>query len=332
MRKILITSNVEALAKDYRTNLFNGRNSSFTKPKERIKKLLEDIKDKKEVGYNNWVDYAYYLQSIFDHYDELLDLRPKEFDRYQKLYFDVDERLLKDKKWIKNKNSRKSFADTVVELMRYEDVRQKEIIPYIEKLGIHTCVYCNTQYTPTVHIKKGKVLGGYELDHNKPKSKYPFLCTSFFNLYPVCSNCNGWKLDREAEFELYTEDPSQLELFEFKLEKASIIKYMLFQNASVLKILLDSNHFSLLRNHNQLFHLEEYYSSFRDVAEELIWKSKTRNDVYKDQMIKSFNILFPRKKADVNRFLYGFYPLSQDIHRRPLTKLQQDIAKQLKIY
>ena len=331
MYRILISSKVEGLAKDYRDNLFGKRRKDFIKPLILLQKQLDDINAQKGRRYNNWTVYANYLTNIITHYDDLLDLKPSQFGTYHTNYFNVPKRILTDKKWRKTKIGRVSFADTVVKLMRYEDVRSKEIIPYFEKLGIRTCVYCNSQYVPTVHFEKGKVVGGYQLDHNWPKSEFPFLCTSFFNLYPVCSNCNLWKLDNRAKFVLYSDDSTQIEPFKFSLTKVSIIKYMLYQNSEELDIVFDSSDKTLRDNHEQLFHTDEYYRSFRDVAEELVWKSKTRNDVYKKQMIQSFLKLFPRRKADINRFLYGFYFSPNDTHQRPLTKFQQDIAKQLGI-
>lgn len=330
MRRILITPRIERIAEDYRNNIFKGRQRNFERPEQLLQKLLDDINAKKCRGYKNWHVYAKYLQNIISHYNELLDLKPGQFDDYHMRYFNVSKAFLTDKTW-RNNSGRTSFSDVVVKKMRYEDVRQKEILPYLEQLGVYTCVYCNSQYTPTIHIAKGHLKGGFELDHNRPKSEFPFLCTSFFNLYPVCSNCNGWKLDRKAEFVLYTENYKELDPFYFSLDKASIIKYMLYHDSAVLDIVFDSKDLVLLTNHNKLFHIDKYYKAFRDVAEELVWKSKTRNNIYQKQMIKSFQKLFPRKKADIIRFLYGLYPLTQDIYRRPLTKLQQDLAKQLKI-
>ncbi len=331
MRRILITQRIEKIAKDYRDNLFKNRRSNFVKPKKQLQDLFDDINNQQGLKYENWNTYSQYLNNIIVHYDELLDLKPSKFETYFRNYFNVGKDILTDKKWIKLSGREISFSDTVVKLMRYEDVRNKEIIPYLEELGIRTCVYCNSQYTPAVHVKKGHLLGGFELDHNWPKSEFPFLCTSFFNLYPVCSNCNKWKSEKKAKFVLYTDDYNQLEPFKFYLEKGSLIKYMLYQNPDVLDIVFDSTDADLLKNHKELFHTDKYYKAFRDVAEELVWKSKTRNDVYKQQLIQSFKKLFPRRKSDINRFLYGFYSCPRDIHQRPLTKLQQDIAKQLKI-
>lgn len=57
------------------------------------------------------------------------------------------------------------------------------------KLGIKACVYCNASYTVATDDDRAT----FQIDHSYPKSKYPFLCTSFFNLQPSCMHCNQIK-------------------------------------------------------------------------------------------------------------------------------------------
>lgn len=47
--------------------------------------------------------------------------------------------------------------------------------------------------------------GYYDLDHGKPKAKYPYLCTSFFNLQPACPSCNRKKSD-DVKKEFFPDD------------------------------------------------------------------------------------------------------------------------------
>ncbi len=58
------------------------------------------------------------------------------------------------------------------------------------QLGVKVCPYCNRMYTTTL-------FGGYKIrpdfDHFYPKSKYPYLAVSLFNLIPSCSICNRKK-------------------------------------------------------------------------------------------------------------------------------------------
>ena len=63
---------------------------------------------------------------------------------------------------------------------------------YIQSLGIRSCPYCNRQFTFSITVsrlkKDGKTLTlktiKPELDHFFPKSKYPYLAISLYNLIP----------------------------------------------------------------------------------------------------------------------------------------------------
>ncbi len=317
MKRILITNGVQLMADEYRDNLFKDRRGSFIKPLDGLKKLKNTI----TLGQN----YVDYVDAIIRNYDEILTLHPKDFDAYKGTHFN----MLSDKQ-LTTKSGNICFYDAIVKAMRYEEVRKTEIVKYIEKLGIKTCVYCNTQYASTIR-HYNQFIAGYEIDHYKPKSKYPFLCISFFNMQPSCASCNRWKSDEESKFNLYTDEIGNLNPFLFSLNESSIIKYMLVQSNDVLKITVSSQEPGLVSNHNERFHVEALYQSFKDEAEELLWKYKTRNDTYIDQLIDSFTRLFPYKRDEIKRFLYGFYSQEKDIHKRPLTKMKQDIAKQLKL-
>lgn len=174
----------------------------------------------------------------------------------------------------------------------------------------------------------GKTRAMYQLDHYFPKSRYPMLSISFFNLQPCCSSCNTSKSYRRALFNLYVENPRwEKSPFKFQLDKKSILEYKLSRKE--LKILFDvPNDRKLKNNMERLFHISELYTSLTDVAEELIWKASAWNKAYLSQVIfKGKNI----ETNLLNRILYGFYTEEKDILKRPLTKFQQDIARQLGI-
>ncbi len=91
--------------------------------------------------------------------------------------------------------------------MRYDAVQSTEIRPYMKKLGIKACVYCNAAYAVATDDNKAT----FQVDHYYPKSKYPFLCTSFFNLFPSCMHCNQIKSKNTGyDYCLYTEDPARV--------------------------------------------------------------------------------------------------------------------------
>lgn len=332
MRRIYIDEAVKEVAQYYKDHLFEKHTRrDFVKPKDGLKAFAEEIK----AGRANcvlWSHYANYAEKLCEHFDEVVMLKPKEFDIWYHRYFDrLDKLMLTDRKW-RNKRGDLSFSEHVVKIMRYKTVREEDMIPCVKKLGIKTCVYCNAQYTNTVEVEDdGTVKGRYELDHFWPKDEYPFLCISFYNLQPCCGSCNKWKSDDKSNFNLYTEDYQELEPFRFELTPASIVKYMLRQDAEVLDVKLRSTEAGLRDNHLELFHTEDLYKTYNDELEELVWKYKSFNSAFYEQLIPRFVKLFPSHatRNDIIRFLYGFYAKAKDVHKRPLTKVKQDVAKQL---
>lgn len=323
MIRIYITKDIIEMSRNYSKSLFYNRISSFVKP---IKNLANLEKDLRSNGHNNYADY---IKQIKRKYLILNCLEPDLFKTVHAKYFNnLTESDLKNKIVCNGKNQ--EFYKHVVDAMRYDAVRENEFLPYVKKLKLKTCVYCNMQFAITTTNSKGNLSGKYELDHFLPKSKYPFLCTSFFNLQPCCSNCNKSKNDNDALFSLYTKDWRELSPFEFNISRASIVKYMLSQNYEDLEIVFDSKDTLLKKDHEDKFHISELYSMQRDVAEEIIWKAKIYNDSYKQNLLESFSKLFSNS-TDFNRLLLGNYDQIHHCHKRPLAKLMQDIAKQLKL-
>ncbi len=77
------------------------------------------------------------------------------------------------------------------------------------------------------------------------------------------------------------------------------------------------------------FDIEGIYACRNDFTEELLWKSMAYNATY----MKLINDRFLNKMpaSSIRQLLMGFYTESSQIHLRPLTKMQQDVARQLKI-
>lgn len=332
MRRIFIDDNVQEVAQYYKDHLFEKHTrKNFVQPKDGLKALEDEIKRNNTAWSPIWMKYAAYLRNLRMHFDEILLLRPNQFKGYHKTYFSkLGKDELSDKTW-RNRNNDISFSDEIVKRMHYSTVRSEDMIPCIKKLGIKTCVYCNAQYTSTIEINGAIAKGLYELDHFLPKDEYPFLCISFYNLQPSCGCCNGMKSDKEVEFNLYADVYQEINPFTFELTPASIIRYMLRQDFDVLEIKLTSTDAKLLANHLLRFHTEDLYKTFNAEIEELVWRSKSFNDAFKDQLVMRFKKLFPQhaSRKEIIRFLYGFYSKPKDIHKRPLTKVKQDVAAQL---
>jgi 5-methylcytosine-specific restriction endonuclease McrA len=322
MKRILINKKIIDLSKDYCRNLFANKSNGFKMPLDKLCTLSHDLQNSQMLQNAN--DYMLYVRMIISKYPIINRIGPKYFDDFHQKYFSQFTNVQLD---IKIGN--KKFYELVVNAMRYTDARF-DYYPFALKLGIKTCIYCNAQLAATTKNNNGSYKGTYELDHFYPKSKYPYLCTSFFNLQPCCAHCNKSKSDNKAEFGLYTTDYKKLNPFKFAIDKKSLIKYMLKQDCEELEIIFDSNEANLLQDHDQHFHIKELYDTQKDLAEEIIWKSKIYNKSYQQILRDSFAKLFS-KHTDFNRFILGNYYKQEDIHKRPMAKFVQDIAKQLRL-
>lgn len=331
MRRIRINDDIQKMANCFSKNLFANRRKNFDMPIDKLKSL-ETLLRTKSQGEK----YAEYVHTILVNYSDILKLKPNEFDSYKIKKFSnlTDVQLRNPVPGFSEVNgiANTHFYELVVDAMRYSDLQKKDYRPYIRKLGIRTCVYCNAQYALTTTENNGERVT-YQLDHFKPKSEYPFLCTSFFNLQPSCGHCNQSKSNKPALFGLYTED-DDLSPFLFHVDRASIIKYMLSHDCDCLNIKLDvdpksAQNLKLLQNHQEIFHIDQMYSELKDSVEEIIWKSNIYNKTYRDQLKRQFKNLFPNGIVNFPRFFYGFYISEDEVLKRPLTKLMQDLSKEI---
>ncbi len=302
--------------------------ANYQLPLTRLKSFLDHLKRMKRP----WIKYCTYVKNIIDHYDEIILLKPSEFEVYYNQYFNgLSEKELEKSVFYKDKC--RPFYEWLVYCMRYDEARSKKLIQYIRLMGIKTCVYCNAQYA-TTFVSDDETFAIYDLDHVWPKSKYPFLCTSFFNLVPSCPYCNKLKSDNGTVFNLYTEDWHAIEPFRFVLDKESIIRYFLSNHSEDLVVKMtasDAGNTIVAAKYNEQLHIDQRYSTHTDVVEELIWKSRIYNESYRQQLQEAFDKLFPDANVtlDFERLYKGYYTAPSDVHKRPLTKMLQDIGSGL---
>ena len=333
MRKIKITSNLEKEVANFNKGLFTQtRNEGFELPITRLVKLSKKIKLRKHSIYKDYVD------NIIKQYSDILNADPIKMKSLTKDF----EKIVPNSKMgtkLSGKKS-KSFHEEIVYAMRYEDMRSVEFPEYLLNSDLRTCVYCNAQSTLTIEPvyynnkkkkKRKKIISKLQLDHFHPKSKYPFLSTSFFNLYPTCANCNLAKGNENALFELYTLD-DDLDVFKFWIDDKSVIDYWLSLDVKNIKIHFETQNgdIELLYNHNDLFQIQKVYDSQKDVGEELVWKAKANPQSYRKLLNNTFSKIFP-DTSTIDRMIIGNYSNPSETFKRPLAKYTQDIAKQLKI-
>lgn len=374
MRRILITPEIKTLARLYAKEMESG--SHFLKgntPKERLQKLynalrlpstsIKLLKEKACKGHpavytkhkgNLFIAPAMYVKAIYDGYDGLNDLLPSEYDCVvgQKLNRIISQTILSEIRVKIRSKKEQSFFELIVEAMSYDKV-QKEILPeYIRRMGIKTCVYCNAQFATTAYLqtikaaKKGKFtvkgipISCYDLDHNKPKSHFPYLCTNFYNLQPSCSSCNRRKNDRNLNFSLYYEIGEQnVRPLHFALNCKDLITFRTSNQCKNIKAYLCNDGedtppsladtTSIAGEFNTKLGVQDIYNEHSDIVEEVLWKHK----IYSTGLMSALERQLPTlglDEFDTKRFILGgHYTQEKDFLKRPFSVLKEDIWNQL---
>lgn len=196
-----------------------------------------------------------------------------------------------------------------------------------EKLDIPTCIYCNRIYTKTVINASGKKITRPTFDHWYPKSQYPLLALSFYNLIPSCSVCNnGVKgalpFSLSTHFHPYYINPDESFRYTFSYDHKDYNKFS-------FKILFNKNDvFS--KKSIESFELEEIYRAHEDEIADLRKIRDTYSESYLD--ILESNILgISLDREEIYRLAFGVHFQEAMYDRRPLSKMKKDILVELGI-
>jgi len=190
---------------------------------------------------------------------------------------------------------------------------------FVKALKLDSCPYCNRNYTFVVDDDNGKLRP--EIDHFYPKSIYPFLAMSFYNLIPSCSICNHTKSDKVKED---LENPYDIEpnSYHFTYIPQSV------EFSVVEKEKYDFDSFEIEINGNEsnieLFKLRELYKQHKDIVLELLIKKAYYPQSYINELSK-----FGFSQDEIYRYLFSNYNQYEDLHKRPLSKLVRDISEEL---
>ena len=287
------------------------------------KNALEKLKQIDENKYNSGEkDYLERVINLFKT-ENVLIKTPSEIEDLKIQIKRIPKNSLRPNKGLKSE---------ILENLNYKGLRSSFYSNYFYLIGIKSCVYCNSVLTISTQKKKPRSIehkANFDVDHYHSKDDYPFLSIFLFNLYPACAPCNRKKSKSSSiKFDLYTNDPKKIKSseFKFKLDKGSMAKYLITKNKEDLHFNFHSGKTSF----QEVFGIQEIYETQKDVIEELILKKYMYDKDNRESLKNSFSKL--RLKPDLYlRTLVGNYIKEQDIHKRPMSKFMQDIAKDLGI-
>jgi len=202
-------------------------------------------------------------------------------------------------------------------------------LEFIKRIDFDTCAYCNRNY---IYYLSGNVNRPIkpEIDHFLPKSKYPYLGLSFYNLIPSCSTCNcgdaKGQLDPidngfQSPYEIEQDDTFT---FTYKADDVAILSPIVRKYAVTVKFKtkIDAN--------NEVLKLEKLYQQHSDHVLELIIKSKGHYAQAYRRYLASYKE-FRFDDLEIDRMILGNYAGKEEMHKRPLAKLYQDIGRELKL-
>ena len=300
----------------------------------RIKELIHSISD----------DFYKKVKPIFDFNKQTVET--ETFFEFLFSKFPIEtiiktEKLSEIIKYVETNYDRKVFyynrkeselAKNILEVFGYSRFRQNKATWFAEKLNIKTCMYCNTQYATVIQKDENNRQVLFQFDHFYPKSLFPYLSMSIFNLVPICANCNQSKSNK---FYLTIENPYIInfdEFSRFELDKKETIQYLMNPTnniAGTLKLTAKTeDDETLLNEYDKEFNISEKHKVHSDYIQELAWKSKVYTDEYKTQL-KELLRNEHLSDEDIERFIIGNYSKEEDVFKRPLSKLTRDIAEEL---
>lgn len=314
-------------------------------------KIQLSPKDKSTIKSTHWHDMKKQSTGLLKvlNTQKARDLLAGE-SRYKKLYnyfYDdseivieknVKSLLLANKKHLESfiyrfgKFSQAESEKLTKEIFRYDTFStRKSAYDILRMEKVSVCPYCNRQYVFTLDDNEVRP----QFDHYYPKSIYPYLAVSIFNLIPSCSICNQAKstLDTYDYPILYPFEEEFGDEVRFDID-SNDIKYLhgMTDNfdISIQFEEVDSLKMKKIKRQNERLHLMELYDKHKDYVKDIAWNHHINSDDRIDEIMKKFPGMFLTKE-DVISALYMNDVRKEKLGKRPLAKLTRDIYRELEI-
>jgi len=204
--------------------------------------------------------------------------------------------------------SKKKLSDELLEnIFRYDRFSKRKIVhTLMQIMDVSTCPYCNRQYVFTITSRKARP----QLDHYYPKSRYPYLALSLYNLIPSCSICNMAKssLDTVKEPILYPfdEEFGYDAKFEISIKNSANYVKVLQGLSSEFIIGLNTINASkpvIIKRQMEKLHLDELYNKHSDYVKDIIKTKFVNTPERVEEIYKMFPMLF-HSREEVKKMIY----------------------------
>jgi len=210
----------------------------------------------------------------------------------------------------------------------WDEIEEYDRYIFVTKHNLKTCPYCNMGYI-LISKRDEKKKNGLrpEIDHFFPKSIYPYLAMSFYNLIPSCKVCNHTKGSKDTYIDGLL-SPYEMEDNTFQLTYR--LRNINFRQVKKQKYNVNESfeiEFKKIDKHsNKYFKLDKLYEQHKDIVLELLIKKAYYPQSYIEELSA-----FGFSQDEIYRYLFSNYSEDKDLHKRPLSKLIKDISTELGI-
>ncbi|MFY0483031.1 hypothetical protein ACI6PS_10515 [Flavobacterium sp. PLA-1-15] len=218
------------------------------------------------------------------------------------------------------KNIKSFFLET-----GYKNFENKK---FLNLLNIDTCVYCNRNYTLEFDLYTEHARA--ELDHWFPKTDFPILALSFYNLIPSCHSCNhiksnangfDWLSALKTLSHPYDDDDSEGFAFSYYYDNYNSMKVILKVKEGSTK-----TEETLKFNKIEKIYIAHSGRELRDLMDLRYKYSKNYMDILLNKTFKNLAM----SEEEIYRMIFGIEIEEENYHKRPFSKFKHDIIKELK--
>ena len=290
------------------------------------------------------------INKIWKIEEELLSQKLITSNFYEPDLFVIDDNKLylnKIEKYFKKiklylKEQTKEFYDRFFKIFDYDSfVKGNEdwgAYQLTKSLDCNVCPYCNKNYIHTIQAFAGK--SRPELDHYYPKSRFPFLALSLYNLIPSCHTCNSslkGSIDFYNNSHIHPYNDNLTEMIKFTMVIADnevsgdVIPAVDDFSINIEINTTDDKNKEKILNSIETFLIKEQYNLHKDIAREIL----QRIVYYNESRLIELNNFFAEDEDKVEvlelheetkKFVLGNYVENELLGKRTLSKFTRDIA------
>ena len=194
----------------------------------------------------------------------------------------------------------------------------------LQKSELSVCPYCNENYI----INRGSNHTSAQLDHFWNKKNNPIFSICLYNLIPSCYACNHVKGRMPLNISPFNPN---IDRNKFKITYSpTSAEFLTNNNSTNIKFITEGDDGEKIMQDIEQLKINSSYMFHNDYIEELLKKAY----IYNKSQIKEIFGLFGdivSSEEELYRLIFGNYIDYENLNSRPLSKLTQDILKELKI-